>query len=532
MHSMLSNPNWNSSVVMRADVIYDSLSTTTTTPSPSPSTGITIPSSSESLLTPLPQVPAEPELGRVIGAPVPMEVDIRGFRLQRTIVRKFIPRNPGLDGYLYQTCLFFTVEEEEEVEGGKNEGEEGDGEEGRGKMVIYLPHVKGREEVPFYHPGVEGVGFILHPGPGEDSRSLHDQQEEEEDEEIASRNRVSIHFLPFLNTTTTSTDTNPTRLPRTLHHLLWTLTAHAHGLLTGYVKRVTHDALLPRSTLQDTYLRLKFAHAKRLIDKWVESTNPRKHVFEDLLIAAWLMGVWEEMYYFPEKGETEGGQKRRWTGFVDIGCGNGVLVDILRREGYNGWGFDARRRKTWDVLLASSTSSSPSSSPSDEEPWLREMLLVPQPVLDLASTHPDSEISAGEIPKHNGLFPPSTFLISNHSDQLTGWTPILAALSSCPFLAIPCCSYDLGGSKFRAGTYKGLCTWTEMLAQQVGWKVEREVLRMPSTRNVGLVGREMVVVVDGEVGVDVVEERVRRVWSGGGVGGEGSRGVMKVKGGH
>lgn len=33
--------------------------------------------------------------------------------------------------------------------------------------------------------------------------------------------------------------------------------------------------------------------------------------------------------------------------FVDMGCGNGLLVHILNSEGYNGVGLDVRSRKMW-----------------------------------------------------------------------------------------------------------------------------------------------------------------------------------------
>lgn len=33
--------------------------------------------------------------------------------------------------------------------------------------------------------------------------------------------------------------------------------------------------------------------------------------------------------------------------FVDMGCGNGLLVHILNSENYNGVGVDVRARKMW-----------------------------------------------------------------------------------------------------------------------------------------------------------------------------------------
>lgn len=33
--------------------------------------------------------------------------------------------------------------------------------------------------------------------------------------------------------------------------------------------------------------------------------------------------------------------------FIDMGCGNGLLVHILNSEGYSGVGLDVRSRKMW-----------------------------------------------------------------------------------------------------------------------------------------------------------------------------------------
>jgi len=34
--------------------------------------------------------------------------------------------------------------------------------------------------------------------------------------------------------------------------------------------------------------------------------------------------------------------------FVDLGCGNGLLVYILTKEGHKGTGLDIRKRKIWE----------------------------------------------------------------------------------------------------------------------------------------------------------------------------------------
>jgi len=94
-------------------------------------------------------------------------------------------------------------------------------------------------------------------------------------------------------------------------------------------------------------------------------------------------------------------------------------------------------------------------------------------------------------------FPENTFIIGNHSDELTCWIPLLGY----PFMVIPCCSHALSGAKIRysprkqqksnqlqnVSTYGALVDHTEDLAKQMGWIVEKEMLRIPSTRNAAII---------------------------------------------
>lgn len=54
-----------------------------------------------------------------------------------------------------------------------------------------------------------------------------------------------------------------------------------------------------------------------MLHEWKESTDPQKHLWEDVAVTAWLMIVWRHMY-----AESEG---KPPGGFVDLGCGNGLL---------------------------------------------------------------------------------------------------------------------------------------------------------------------------------------------------------------
>lgn len=364
--------------------------------------------------------------------------DIKDLPRQRTLVRRLVPRSERRDRPFEQTCTLHSSP--------------------RTTLVIYTPHAASPADLPFYHPKVAGIAHLHQWDPAAGSGS------------------VSVHFLPFAHQPAAAVDQCP-QLRRIAYHLLRTLHKHGQTSAVGYVKRVHHDVVVPQARFQDRYARLKEKYARPLVDGWAESTDPGKHVFEDLGIAAFLMELWADMYdpgHFP--------------GFVDVGCGNGLLVYILVQEGYAGWGFDAQARKSWAQYDPDGRS-------------LRQRLLLPSII---PSPHGGTEAVGGADPAavHDGLFPPGTFIISNHADELTPWTPILGALSRSPFIAIPCCSHSLAGARFRAprprdpskprSTYASLVDWVARIAEDCGWELETEMLRIPSTRNTCLVGRRRV----------------------------------------
>ena len=500
--NLIKNPNINSSLLFRADVLYDSQNDELTDQT-------------------LPENEQQDALAKYN---VP-DGELPGFEVSRTIIRRMIPRNPQLDKPIAQTCLLLhSTTPNTSV---------------KQSLVIYIPHTSDVHAVPWYHPRVQRLAY------------LHTWKNSSSSESLTGL--VSLHFHLF------PSDSLPlsSRLLRTGEHLLSTIHKHGHGQLTGYTKRVNHDQLVSQQRVQDTYTKLKERHAKRLCDRWVEKTEPSKHVFEDLGIAAFLIELWKDMYESSEGMLDQ--RKSNFPGFVDIGCGNGVLIDILIREGYQGWGFDARKRKTWDTF--------------DKEirAQVKEMILIPQPLFEmqqagdlpgfadgvivswtLSPPQDKQRYNNAEPAWHNGIFSTGTFIISNHADELTAWTPLLASISTSPFLAIPCCSHNLSGLRFRApsvfnnnsadalapsyfsahinksksvaiaiacsdnevmfgqgpeqgdlkdlnpksrakqpSAYSSLCDWVAHLAARVGYKVEREMLRLPSTRNVGIICRTM-----------------------------------------
>lgn len=510
--NLLKNPNINSSLLFRADVLYDSLSELT---------NVQVSDSEEN------------QLRHWLQEYNVQDGQLPGFEVKRTIIRRMIPRNPQLDKPIAQTCLLL------------QSSTDSTGDLKR-SLVIYIPHASSIDEVPWYHPRVQSLAYMHCWNPTAYSEE--------------PQGTISLHYRLYPSESLPLSS----RLLRTGQHLLSTIHKHGQGRLTGYTKRVHHDQMFSQQRVQNTYTELKQRHAQRLCDRWVEKTEPSKHVFEDLGIAAFLIELWKDMYdggngSVNEDGDGHTSNRGVFPGFVDIGCGNGVLVDTLLREGYSGWGFDARRRKTWDTF---------DESIQDK---LKEMILVPQPLFELRhdpmypiyanggilseglSSAITVERAVGELPAwHNGVFRQGTFIISNHADELTPWTPLLASISSSPFLAIPCCSHNLSGLRFRApsvfnnnsadalapsyfsahvnksksiaiaiacpdneeifspgpeqgdlkdlnakarakqpSAYSSLCDWVAHLAARVGYKVEREMLRMPSTRNVGIVGRAL-----------------------------------------
>lgn len=92
------------------------------------------------------------------------------------------------------------------------------------------------------------------------------------------------------------------------------------------------------------YNNLKKKYGLELVEKWPECTDPKKFVYEDIAIATYLLVLWEE------EREEKGIVNKQ--SFLDLGCGNGLLVYILTNEGHQGLGIDLRRRKIWDLFSA------------------------------------------------------------------------------------------------------------------------------------------------------------------------------------
>ncbi|NXI71334.1 TRM44 methyltransferase, partial [Anseranas semipalmata] len=191
---------------------------------------------------------------------------------------------------------------------------------------------------------------------------------------------------------------------------------------------------------------------KEMVKVWPEVTDPEKFVYEDVAIATYLLVLWEE-----ERKEKGLAKKQS---FVDLGCGNGLLVHILSNEGHSGRGIDVRRRKIWDLY--------------GPETHLEESSIMP------GDSH---------------LFPDTDWLIGNHSDELTPWIPVIAARSSysCSYFVLPCCFFDFHGKYSRRQSkktqYREYLDFVAQVGFVCGFHVEEDCLRIPSTKRVCLIGK-------------------------------------------
>lgn len=469
MSNLIRQPNINSTVIMRADILkentYDSDKGDLTYVSKQIDRFPEFSASGSS---------EDPVLHRYLEdvqlRTIPLDKSTLNLQPRTEIIRRIIPRNPFKDHIINQTCLVL-------------EGEDA-------LLIVYVPHIKSEEETPFYLPPVYAVGILYNKG------------------------NLSIHYLPFgyenPEKSAAIRQLDAAERPiRIALRLLQTSSKHSNGARTGYEKRVNHDVVVPKEAFQNRYISLKKKYLAALVNLWCESTDPKKHVFEDLAIASFLIEFWALRY--PNKESFE---------FRDLGCGNGLLVHILTMEGYKGKGVDARARKLWATY-----------PPEVQERLLEQIvipsvLLKPHPALTKMAPHitdngrlfqvPDASRAGGDGSKPVPLvsyysssnllqssqvctteeFPPNTFIIGNHLDELTCWIPLLGF----PFIVIPCCLHALSGARHRyaprknaapsISAYGTLVDRVEDLAGQMGWVVEKEMLRIPSTRNAAIIGTE------------------------------------------
>ncbi|CCA76625.1 hypothetical protein PIIN_10616, partial [Serendipita indica DSM 11827] len=288
--NLIEHPELTSKLILRAEILWDS---------------------AKEGATPgrFPTMPADGQASRQPNCFDPPQIS--GYRHRQTIVRKLCAKVPERDASITQQCFLYD---------GGSEG---------CVLVILKPNLDPGMKMPFYHPQVGGLAFRYLPSTNEDT-------------EVEYQGTIHLDLLPLEYGTASAQLTE--RDIRTCTILLETIAKHGWGAHTGYKKRMHHDTVVARNPYQDLYQEMK-AKYKHLTSVWAESTDPIKNVFEDIGIATFLILLWRDMYP-PELSEPESSGHPPG-GFVDIGCGAGLLVHILISEGFHGEGIDIRARKSW-----------------------------------------------------------------------------------------------------------------------------------------------------------------------------------------
>ncbi|XP_034940945.1 probable tRNA (uracil-O(2)-)-methyltransferase [Chelonus insularis] len=220
------------------------------------------------------------------------------------------------------------------------------------------------------------------------------------------------------------------------------------------------------------YTELKLKYSPDLIKNWTECTDPKKFVFEDIAIAAYLLVLWEQ--------ERNKACLEKKQSFLDLGCGNGLLAYILTNEGHNGLGIDLRRRKIWDLFSQTTQ-------------------------LETRTI----------IPSSKSLFPDIDWIIGNHSDELTPWIPVIAARSSynCRFFLLPCCAYEFDGRKYQRtiasnSQYLEYLKYVQSICEVCGFVTQVDKLRIPSTKRICLIGSARTY---SEEETDIIDNEIEKI---------------------
>ncbi|CAG8516072.1 12426_t:CDS:10 [Funneliformis caledonium] len=350
----------------------------------------------------------------------------------RSINRKLIPKRKNKDDELEELVEYYIDENLNE------------------SRVVYTPILANSKEllhenIPFYYPKVTSFSYVY--------KECGQRTSSNDDSEIDYQSQIFIEIIPLLQSFEI-TD----KMKYAYKQLFKKLYKWCQNTSMGYEKRIHHDLLVPKELYKNTYQRLKNKYATDLVRNWTEKTDPIKFVFEDIAIASWLISIWEL-----ERVEQKSSILQS---FIDLGCGNGLLTFILSSEGYIGFGIDSRKRKIWDVFIEKG-----------------------------------AKLIEGTIQPNLITYPSIDWIIGNHADELVPWIPIISSKSSSStkFMVIPCCFYSLSGSKYTfpnktitSGRYKAYQEYIEDIIKKCGFITEIDWLRIPSTKNVVLVGRKRV----------------------------------------
>ncbi|KAG0005302.1 tRNA methyltransferase 44 [Entomortierella chlamydospora] len=334
-------------------------------------------------------------------------------------------------------------------------------------------------KLPFYYPKVRGFRYGFVPDQEDDEDIFHHHGEEEESQFEKGRNYEYIKDENYQEQPNidrgsgTGGKTKSTTLSKragwitldlflvgdegeftdkmqyAFKELFRKLYKWGVNTTKGFTKsRVQHDVMVPKELYLETYARLKDKHAQKWVQSWPEKTDPRKFVFEDIAIASWLVALWE--LERKRNHDSSGGQQTKKQTFVDLGCGNGLLTHILNQEGHEGKGIDIASRKVWEVY---------------------------------GST---TRVEARTIIPNETTFDNVDWIIGNHADELAPWIPIIAMRSK------PLTSRYQFPKGAPEGKYKAYQDYICSIINTCGYSLETEILRIPSTKNVALVGMALI----------------------------------------
>jgi tRNASer (uridine44-2'-O)-methyltransferase len=217
-------------------------------------------------------------------------------------------------------------------------------------------------------------------------------------------------------------------------------------------EKLESNSLIDKKAYSELYCNLKIKYGAKLENLWLdEATDPKKFIYEDIAIATYLILLW--------KREREDNHSDKLQSFVDIGCGNGLLVYILTQEGYYGYGIDLRKRQIWSKY---------------------------EPRVDLRE----------HCWKPYDKFENIDWIIGNHSDELSPWVPVIAATNSpnCNYFLLPCCAFEFSGSKYQRidnskSVYVSFIEYTREISDTCGYATLIDRLKIPSTKRICLVGK-------------------------------------------
>ncbi|KAG2186825.1 hypothetical protein INT44_003051 [Umbelopsis vinacea] len=366
--------------------------------------------------------------------------------------------------------------------------------------VTFAPDVVSENQLPFYYPKVRAYSLVF------DSRVAEDQHETCYEDCLFGRSALTqssfpsesvirLEIQPFSTTQTGISNDKMIYALSEVFHKLYKWCIHTS---LGYEKRANHDVLVPKEMYHETYARMKAKYADKIISQWTEKTDPTKFVFEDIAIASYLICLWQL--------ERQRLGQARLQSFVDLGCGNGLLTHLLVSEGHPGKGIDIAKRKIWDQLCDGQDDCLLGKNACSEQK--KRLPYKAHVVISSKHTPSNGVLSQCGLAyckpcRRTGAMVSTVLICSRKKDCASDVThvrgeyrtPIMAARTESRFIVIPCCYFQLDGSRHKAlggvegGKYREYTDYVKNIAIECGYSIDEDQLRIPSTRNIAVVGQ-------------------------------------------